>query len=68
MLWLNSGRSIAYLEGSQSGQLIEDAEEAEQLRLTYDQFRDFALSPEKSLALLRTTLEDHQSCSSQPTT
>ncbi|WP_435128439.1 helix-turn-helix domain-containing protein [Actinacidiphila sp. bgisy144] len=68
MLWLNSGRNIGYLEGNVSGQLIEDSEEAEQLRLAYDQFRDFALSPEESLALLRTTLEDHQSCSSQPRT
>lgn len=68
MLWLPSGRNIAYVEGSLSGDVIEDAEEAEQLRLTYDQFRDLALTPEGSLDLLRTVLEEHTSCSSLPRT
>ncbi|WP_051951083.1 helix-turn-helix domain-containing protein [Actinacidiphila yeochonensis] len=66
LLWLPSGRNIAYLEGSVSGQLIEESEEVETLRLAYDQLRDFALSPERTLAVLRSVLEDHTSCSSQP--
>jgi|GEM_PF-4885396 len=66
LLWLPSGRNIAYLEGSVSGQLIEESEEVETLRLTYDRLRDFAMPPEGSLAMLRSVLEDHTSCSSQP--
>ncbi|BBA98025.1 putative DNA-binding protein [Actinacidiphila reveromycinica] len=68
MLWLPSGRNIAYLEGSINGQLIEDSEEVEHLRLAYDRFRDFALTPEHSLAMIRTALEDHASCSLLPRT
>ncbi|SEG30177.1 Helix-turn-helix domain-containing protein [Actinacidiphila yanglinensis] len=67
LLWLPSGRNIAYLEGSVTGQLIEDSEEAEHLRLAYDRLRDFAMTPEDSLALIRTALEDHV-CSSLPRT
>lgn len=62
LLWLPGGRTVAYVESSRSGQLFEEAEEVEHLRLSYDQLRDSALSPSESLELLRVTLEDHQSC------
>lgn len=68
MLWLPSGRNIAYMETGVNGEVIEDAEDVERLRLFYDQFRDFALPADESLALLRSALEDHTSCSSQPRT
>lgn len=62
LLWLPSGRTVAYLESTWSGQLVEEAEEVQHLRLSYDRLRDSALSPSKSLELLRATLEDHTSC------
>jgi transcriptional regulator with XRE-family HTH domain len=65
LLWLANGRNVAYAEGSVDGQLIEESEEVETLRLSYDRLRDSALSPGESLELLRTVLEDHTSCSPQ---
>lgn len=65
LLWLPSGRNVAYVESSLNGQLIEETEEVENLRLSYDRLRDSALSPGETLALLRTALEDHKSCSPQ---
>ncbi|SHM32728.1 helix-turn-helix domain-containing protein [Actinacidiphila paucisporea] len=62
LLWLPSGRTVAYIEGSWSGQLVQEIEDVERLRLAYDLLRDSALSTAKSLALLRTMLEDHTSC------
>lgn len=61
LLWLRGGRTVAYVESSRSGQLFDEAEEVEHLRLSYDRLRDSALSPFESLELLRVTLEDHQS-------
>jgi hypothetical protein len=62
LLWLPSGRTVAYLETSRSGHLVEETEEVEHLRLSYDRLRDSALSPSESLELLRSALEDHTSC------
>jgi hypothetical protein len=62
LLWLPGGRTVAYVESSRSGQLFEEAEEVEHLRLSYDRLRDSAMSPSESLELLRGALEDHQSC------
>jgi transcriptional regulator with XRE-family HTH domain len=61
LLWLPSGRNVAYLEGSVNGQVEEDSEEVDQLRLAYDRLRDLALPAEESLAMIRTALEDHTS-------
>ncbi|MBM9504902.1 helix-turn-helix domain-containing protein [Actinacidiphila acididurans] len=62
LLWLPSGRTMAYVESSFSGQLVEEAEEVGQLRLSYDRLRDLALPPGESLNVLRTALEEHTSC------
>ncbi|MEW1863833.1 helix-turn-helix transcriptional regulator [Streptomyces sp. NPDC088194] len=62
LLSLPSGRTVAYVENSWSGQLIEEIEDVEQLWLFYDRLRDSALSPSESLELLRTTLEEQSSC------
>lgn len=59
LMWLPSGRTVAYVEGSWSGQIIDEIEEVEQLRWSYDHLRDAALSQADSLELLRTLLEDH---------
>ena len=65
LLWLPSGRTVAYVESGWGGQLVEETEEVEHLRLAYDRLRDSALTPSESLGLLRSALEDHTSC---PTT
>ncbi|MFJ2632405.1 helix-turn-helix domain-containing protein [Streptomyces sp. NPDC087422] len=59
LLWLPSGRTVAYFESSWSGHLVEETEEVEHFRLSYDRLRDSALSPTESLDLLRSALEDH---------
>ncbi|SEG42217.1 Helix-turn-helix domain-containing protein [Actinacidiphila yanglinensis] len=66
LLWLPTGQTVAYVESSWSGQLIEEFEDVEQLRLSYDRLRDSALSPSESLDLLRRSLEDHTSCLTPP--
>lgn len=62
LLWLHSGRTVGYVESSWAGMLVEEIEDVEHLRLSYDRLRDAALSPTESLGLLRTALEDHTSC------
>jgi transcriptional regulator with XRE-family HTH domain len=62
LLWLPKGRTVAYVEGSWGGQLVEEPDEVESLRLSYDLLRDSALSPSESLEHLKATLEDHTSC------
>lgn len=62
ILWLRDGTNVAYEEGSTSGDLIEDSAEVEQLRLYYDQLRDVALSPQDSLAFIRTLMEKSKTC------
>jgi transcriptional regulator with XRE-family HTH domain len=62
LLWLPSGRTVAYVESTWSGQLVQETEEVDHLRLSYDRLRDSALSASESLAVLRTVLEDHTSC------
>jgi uncharacterized protein DUF5753 len=60
LMWLPSGRTVAYVESSWSGHIIEETDEVEQLWLSYDHLRDTALSSSESLGLLRTVLEDHR--------
>jgi transcriptional regulator with XRE-family HTH domain len=62
VLWVPSGRTVAYIEGSWSGHLVHEIEDVERLRLAYDRLRDAALTTGESLALLRTALEEHTSC------
>lgn len=58
LLWQADGTGVAYLEGSKSGDLVEEAAEVAQYRLSYDQLRDAALPPSASLDFIRTVLED----------
>ncbi|WP_063836104.1 helix-turn-helix domain-containing protein [Actinacidiphila yeochonensis] len=60
LLWLPDGRNVAYVESAWSGQIVDETEEVERLRVNYDQLRDSAMSPSESLQLLRTVLEDHR--------
>ncbi|MYT14174.1 helix-turn-helix domain-containing protein [Streptomyces sp. SID8375] len=58
LLWMADGTAVAYLEGNKSGDLIEDAAEIGQLRLSYDHLRDMALTPPDSVAFIEQLLED----------
>jgi transcriptional regulator with XRE-family HTH domain len=58
ILWLPDGASAAYLEGSKSGEVIEEPDEVEQLKLSYDQVRDLSLSPQDSLEFIRSLTKD----------
>lgn len=60
LMWLPSGRTVAYVESSRGGLIFDEIEEVEQFRLSYDQLRDAALSRPESVELLRTLLEDHR--------
>ncbi|MFD5396285.1 helix-turn-helix domain-containing protein [Streptomyces sp. NPDC127097] len=58
LLWMADGGAVAYLEGNRSGELIEEPEEVEQYRLSYDRLRDEALSPSDSAAFIEQLVED----------
>lgn len=58
LLWMADGSAVAYLEGNKSGDLIEEPDEVEHYRLSYDQLRDAALSPRDSAALIQQLVED----------
>ncbi|MGW6741824.1 helix-turn-helix domain-containing protein [Streptomyces sp. NPDC055025] len=50
---------LAYLEGMNSGQLVDDPPSVDRFVLTYDLLEASALSPKKSLALLESVAEDY---------
>lgn len=64
LLWMPDGGSVAYLENSVTGELIEDPREVERLRLAYDWLRDAALPPQESVALIQRVLEECTTCES----
>lgn len=57
LLWQGDGTGVAYLESSKTGALVEDPEEVNQHRLSYDQLRDMALPPSASLEFLKSIME-----------
>ncbi|MFF8918803.1 helix-turn-helix domain-containing protein [Streptomyces sp. NPDC015032] len=61
LLWAPDGSSVAYVEGNEFGELIEDPDKVADYRLSYDRVRDLALSPSDSLAFIRGVLEEHRS-------
>ncbi|MBO0656906.1 helix-turn-helix domain-containing protein [Streptomyces triculaminicus] len=61
LLWLPDGRCVAYLEGSKTGDLVDELGEVAQLRLSYDRVRDLALAPPESLAFIQHLMEDNTS-------
>jgi transcriptional regulator with XRE-family HTH domain len=58
ILWRPDGTSAAYLESAKSGEVIEEPDEVEQHKLSYDRLRDLALSPEDSLEFIRNLMKE----------
>lgn len=61
LLWQPDGSSVAYLEGSASGELIEESDDFLKYRLAYDRIRDAALTPMESVTFIERILEEHRS-------
>ncbi|MEW1631933.1 DUF5753 domain-containing protein [Streptomyces sp. NPDC089173] len=62
VLWLANGKAVAYLEGSKSGELVEDSGRVEELRLSYDLQRDKALSPEQTTEFIEQLVKEIRTC------
>jgi transcriptional regulator with XRE-family HTH domain len=61
LLWQPDGSSVAYVEGSASGHLLEDADDILRYRLGYDQARDMSLSPLDSAKFIERIMEEQPS-------
>lgn len=61
LLWQPDGSFVAYLEGSASGELIEESDDFLKYRLAYDQIRDAALGPLESVTFIERILEETRS-------
>lgn len=61
LLWQPDGSSVAYLEGSASGELIEESDDFLKYRLAYDRIRNAALTPLESVTFIERILEEHRS-------
>ncbi|GGY83466.1 helix-turn-helix domain-containing protein [Streptomyces nitrosporeus] len=62
VLWLANGKAVSYLEGSKSGELIEEPGRVEELRLSYDLLRDKALSPERTTEFIQQLIKEIRTC------
>ncbi|TDC74624.1 helix-turn-helix domain-containing protein [Streptomyces hainanensis] len=58
ILWLPDGTCTAYSEGCKSGEVIEETDAVEQLRLSYDELSALALPPRASLEFIRGLMKD----------
>ncbi|WSY17853.1 helix-turn-helix domain-containing protein (plasmid) [Embleya sp. NBC_00896] len=61
LLTLPKQDRFAYLEGSDSGALIEDPEDVEERQRTYDLLRAYALSPKESVAMIEAAIDQYAS-------
>ncbi|MER7666978.1 helix-turn-helix transcriptional regulator [Kitasatospora sp. NPDC096128] len=62
ILTLPNGAESAYMEGSHTGHLEEDAEAVRGFRLSYDLLKASALPPDESAAVIQTAMEDYARC------
>lgn len=58
LLWQEDGSAVAYIEGNQCSELLEDPEDVTRARLSYDRARDRALPPPDSIAFIRGVLKE----------
>lgn len=57
VLWMPDGSTVAYTEGAWSGELVEDRDDVDRLRLSCDVLRDSALPPDRSAAFIRRLMD-----------
>ncbi|CAM5339722.1 transcriptional regulator with XRE-family HTH domain [Streptomyces sp. DSM 41037] len=62
LLWLPAGKCVAQMEGTSTGQLVDDPLDIEVTRLGYDQIRDRSLFPVESLNVLKKLREGTPRC------
>ncbi|WKX71912.1 helix-turn-helix transcriptional regulator [Streptomyces sp. XD-27] len=62
LLMRPGGNTVAWLESFMGGELYEEPESVERLRLTYDALRDLALPPRDSVAFIEQLMEDSSPC------
>ncbi|MFF7364992.1 Scr1 family TA system antitoxin-like transcriptional regulator [Streptomyces sp. NPDC008125] len=60
LLWQDDGGCVAFTEGNNCGELIEDPASVTRLRLSYDHVRDLALSPPDSIAFITGFLKENR--------
>lgn len=58
MLTLPDRSKVAYTEGAESGQLVEEPEDVETYAVTYERLRALAFPPRMSADLIRAAMED----------
>lgn len=66
LLWMVDGTSVAYLEGSKSGGIVEDPDKVTRHRVSYERLRDMALSPAASASFIAQLMEESRPCSYAP--
>ncbi|OEV30761.1 hypothetical protein AN219_08995 [Streptomyces nanshensis] len=57
LLWMPDGGAVAYTEGCWSGELVEEPEDVDRLRLSCDVLRDAALPAGESAAFIEQVME-----------
>ncbi|MBA2951037.1 helix-turn-helix domain-containing protein [Streptomyces himalayensis] len=62
LLELHDGTRIAYVEGGNSGQVIEEYEDVSERWWAYDRLRAHALSPRDSAAMIQSAMQEYASC------
>lgn len=60
LLWQADGSAIAFTEGYDCGELVEDQAAVTRYRLSYDRLRDVSLSPADSIAFIRGILKEYR--------
>ncbi|MFG2601040.1 helix-turn-helix domain-containing protein [Streptomyces sp. NPDC048462] len=60
LLWQADGSAVAFTEGNDCGDLIEDPAAVTRQRLFYDRLRDLALPPSDSAEFIRGILKEHR--------
>ena len=66
LLTLPDGSDVAYTEGAESGQLVQESEDVKTYSVTYERLRALAFPPKKSAELIRAAMEEIDSDSGIP--
>ncbi|WP_406298999.1 helix-turn-helix domain-containing protein [Embleya sp. NBC_00888] len=63
---LEDGTSLIYVEGSASGQILEDPDVVTMRKRTYDRVSAYALTPRESAAMIRAAIKEYEACTQSP--